>query len=64
MAHERKRHLGAVLKHLASLSPLVGLLGHRQAGKTTLLEGISAQYLSFDDESILASVEAYPTKFW
>ncbi|MGH8295019.1 MAG: ATP-binding protein [Steroidobacteraceae bacterium] len=45
------------------MSPLVGLLGHRQVGKTTLLEGISNQYLSFDDETMLASANSNPKAF-
>lgn len=63
MAHERKRHLAVVLAHLASLSPLIGLLGHRQVGKTTLLEAICRHYVSFDDEDVLASANASPKAF-
>jgi len=32
-----------------SFSPLVGVLGHRQVGKTTFLEANAKVYLSFDD---------------
>lgn len=63
MAHQRQRHLGPVLQHLASLSPLVGLIGHRQVGKTTLLEAISQHYVTFDDENVLASVNLNPKAF-
>lgn len=45
----RKRHLENVFKELMSFSPLVGILGHRQVGKTTFLELNSKTYLSFDD---------------
>lgn len=61
MAHERKRHLTAVLRQLATLSPLVGLVGHRQVGKTTLLEAIASHYLSLDDEENIRSA-AYDAK--
>ena len=63
MPHQRKRHLTPVLQHLATLSPLVGLIGHRQVGKTTLLEQISQQYVTFDDENILASANSNPKAF-
>ena len=49
MAHERTRHAMAVLKQLSAFSPILGLLGHRQVGKTTLLNQYSTDYLSLDD---------------
>jgi predicted AAA+ superfamily ATPase len=63
MPHERLRHLKSVLQHLAALSPLVGLVGHRQVGKTTLLEAISRHYVTFDDEEVLASANTNPKSF-
>ena len=63
MPHERRRHLTAVLEHLAKLSPLVGLLGHRQVGKTTLLEAISRHYLSLDDETHVNAANSDPKAF-
>jgi predicted AAA+ superfamily ATPase len=52
-----------VLQHLATLSPLVGPIGHRQVGKTTLLDQISQQYVTFDDENNLASANSNPKAF-
>ena len=63
MPHQRKRHPTPVLQHLATLSPLVSLIGHRQVGKTTLLEQISQQYVTFDDENTLASANSNPKAF-
>lgn len=63
MPHERKRHALLVLEHLAKVSPLVGLLGHRQVGKTTLLERLSGKYLSFDDDSLLRLANENPKEF-
>jgi predicted AAA+ superfamily ATPase len=63
MAHNRKRHLDSVLQHLAALSPLVGLIGHRQVGKTTLLEAITSTYLSLDDEEMLQAANRDPKAF-
>ncbi len=50
MAHLRKRHILPAVEKLLTHSPIVGILGHRQVGKTTLLESLSNHYESFDDE--------------
>jgi predicted AAA+ superfamily ATPase len=63
MAHLRQRDLADDLKDLLKLSPLVGLLGHRQVGKTTLLESLCAQYFTFDDEATLNRFEEDPKTF-
>lgn len=63
MAHVRNRHLQKSLLHLAKVSPLVGLLGHRQVGKTTLLEGLAKRYLSLDDDQTLSAAENNPKEF-
>ncbi|MBM3192505.1 MAG: hypothetical protein FJZ63_07660 [Chlamydiae bacterium] len=49
MAHFRKRHLFNLLKSLTGLSPIVGVIGHRQVGKTTLVEQLCKHYYTFDD---------------
>ncbi|MEO5969792.1 MAG: AAA family ATPase [Bdellovibrionia bacterium] len=54
MPHDRIRHGLDLIKKLASFSPLVGVVGLRQVGKTTLLckqLGIDDVY-SFDDPEI------------
>jgi len=48
MAHVRKRHLTTLLNKSLKFSPIVGLLGHRQAGKTTLAEIIGEKYITLD----------------
>src|SRR5690349_13769318 len=63
MPHARSRHLEPLLEHVAKLSPLVGLLGHRQVGKTTTLEKISKHYISLDDEIFLKEANASPAGF-
>jgi predicted AAA+ superfamily ATPase len=63
MPHSRKRHLAPVLKQVMAFSPLVGVLGHRQVGKTTLLENSSAHYLSLDDAQTLAYARTSPADF-
>ena len=63
MPHERRRHLIDPLRGLAKASPLVGLLGHRQSGKTTLLEGVSREYVTLDDLDTLDHSIADPKGF-
>jgi GTPase SAR1 family protein len=63
MAHLRQRHLLKSIKQLMQFSPLVGLLGHRQVGKTTLMEGLVRQYLTFDDQDTYLSANKSPKKF-
>ena len=60
MAHHRKRHVEPHLKKLMSYSPIVGILGHRQVGKTTVLEEVSSTYVTMDTKSELQSAIADP----
>lgn len=53
MPHLRKRYLESLLLKSLRFSPIVGLFGHRQVGKTTLCEGLSQRYLTFDRKEIL-----------
>lgn len=53
MPHLRKRHLQDLLNKTLRFSPIVGLFGHRQAGKTTLCSGIAQNYLTFDRKEVL-----------
>ena len=53
MAHRRNRYIEASLKKIIGASPLIGLLGHRQVGKTTLLEKIAEAYYVLDLKSEL-----------
>lgn len=53
MAHLRKRHLQPLLKQSLKFSPLVGIFGHRQVGKTTLATELSTSYCTLDTPSTL-----------
>ncbi|OGP02567.1 MAG: hypothetical protein A2Z91_00980 [Deltaproteobacteria bacterium GWA2_38_16] len=55
MAHQRKRHALEHICKLGSFWPVVGLLGLRQVGKTTLFRDILGlkNFVSFDDEEVL-----------
>ncbi len=60
MPHERSRFAVAPLKKLASLWPVIGVIGARQVGKSTLVKNQMEipHQLSFDDEDTLLDAEA------
>ncbi len=63
MAHLRRRYLQHVLEKAKNFSPLLGVLGHRQVGKTTLLESLSKHYYSMDDRAEKDSAIADPKSY-
>ena len=65
MAHTRNRHLSGLLKKAGGFWPVIGLLGPRQSGKSTLLREILGlgKYVSFDDEDVLSDAEGSPKNF-
>jgi len=52
MPHLRRRHITSAISKTLGASPLVGILGHRQVGKTTLLELLAPSYYSLDNPDI------------
>src|SRR3989338_11518324 len=65
MPHRRSRHLMGLLKKQASFWPVVGVIGLRQVGKSTLfreLIGLSP-YLSLDDDDTRMDAEASAKAF-
>lgn len=60
MAHTRIRHALQPLRKLASFWPVVGVVGLRQSGKTTLLEKQAKvpHYLSLDDDALVNEAKA------
>ncbi len=63
MAHLRKRHLSDYCEKLLRFSPIVGVFGHRQVGKTTYTSGIAGSYLTFDDVETRKLAHMNPKKF-
>ena len=63
MPHLRKRHLSPRLATALKHSPIVGLFGHRQVGKTTTLEGVSKNYLTFDSKHTRLEASEDPETF-
>lgn len=60
MPHARTRHAEELIKKLAKLWPIIGILGLRQVGKTTLLkrlEGLIVELISLDLESYKLDAE-------
>lgn len=50
MTHERFRQVNDLYRKLAAASPIIGIFGHRQVGKSTLAEQLSSNYVTFDDK--------------
>ena len=63
MPHSRNRYMQKKYDSLIKFSPLLGVLGHRQVGKTTFLEANTKHYFTFDDEDTLAEARKSAKKF-
>jgi len=63
MPHERNRYIESPLKNVLALSPLVGILGHRQVGKTTLLEKLSKRFHTLDSAKELSEASSDPETY-
>lgn len=63
MPHLRQRHLTSLLLKTMKYSPITGVFGHRQMGKTTLIQGLASGYQSLDIEENLALAESDPFRF-
>ena len=60
MAHERKRHITEIFSKLLAFSPIVGIFGHRQVGKSTFLGGSVNDYRTLDDVDALEEAHRDP----
>ncbi len=65
MPHQRSRHALPFIKKQATFWPVVGLIGLRQVGKSTLLRGLPgiASSISFDDDDSRSDAEASAKAF-
>lgn len=63
MPHERNRHLHPLLMKMLRYSPIVGILGHRQVGKTTLISRVSTLYKTMDISRIRNAASLDPMTF-
>lgn len=53
MPHNRRRHLEPLIQKTLRYSSITGVFGHRQVGKTTLVESLAGQYVTFDRSASL-----------
>ncbi len=60
MAHLRFRFLEPILAQVLTASPIVGILGQRQTGKTTLLEKSTSEYVTLDQPEDLENALKSP----
>lgn len=63
MAHQRRRYIEKVLKTALRHRGIVGVFGHRQVGKTTVLEGMSGGYVTMDRSTTLQQSLDAPEDF-
>lgn len=60
MPHLRHRYVLSLIKKAMSHSPIVGILGHRQVGKTTLATQFAGEYVTLDQRAQQSQVEVDP----
>src|SRR5437016_4484287 len=68
MAHTRKRLITGILQKRMKLWPVIGVLGARQSGKTTLLRDIlcpvlKSRYVSLDSKTMRDQAQKAPELF-
>jgi predicted AAA+ superfamily ATPase len=63
MAHRRKRYLAPLIKNGLAHKGILGIFGHRQVGKTTLLEMFAGQYTTLDRTFDLNRANENPSAF-
>lgn len=63
MAHLRSRYILPLIKNGLKYKGIVGIFGHRQVGKTTLLEQVSQNYVTLDRSLDLQRSTETPENF-
>lgn len=63
MPHSRHRHLSALIQKTLKFSPITGIFGHRQVGKTTLSQKLAGNYVTFDQFGMVNQASADPEGF-
>lgn len=63
MPHLRRRHLAPLIQKTLRYSPITGIFGHRQVGKTTLVVGLAGQYTTMDQPLALNQASQDPEGF-
>jgi predicted AAA+ superfamily ATPase len=63
MPHLRSRYSSQLIQDALKHSSVVGVLGQRQVGKTTVVSNLANEYVTFDASARLDEANAYPEKF-
>ncbi len=63
MAHDRNRSVMPLYNKLIRASPILGIFGHRQVGKTTFINQVTKNYLTFDSDTTKMAAEKDPEAF-
>jgi predicted AAA+ superfamily ATPase len=63
MAHDRNRSVAPLYQKLIQSSPILGIFGHRQVGKTTYMNQVTPHYLTFDSIMTLKRAQSDPEEF-
>lgn len=63
MPHSRHRYLGDKIRKALSYYPMIGIMGQRQVGKTTLASHFSKEYVTLDIRQQLEICEKDPESF-
>jgi predicted AAA+ superfamily ATPase len=63
MPHHRARYIEPLIAHSLKHSPIVGILGQRQSGKTTLVHSLAKEYETLDRRNVLESAQGNPDLF-
>ncbi len=63
MVHQRTRHLTPLIKKSLAFKSIVSIFGHRQVGKTTLLEMLARRYTTLDRTTALSQATENPAGF-
>lgn len=63
MAHDRVRQVDDLYGKLIAFTPIIGVFGHRQVGKTTYTSKSAGSYVTLDDLKTRQRVEQDPSAF-
>ena len=63
MPHLRERYLKPLISKTMSLSSIVGIVGHRQSGKTTLITELTTNYITLDNKQNRIHAQENPDQF-
>jgi uncharacterized protein len=63
MPHERKRYASSLIQKALTHSPIVGVLGQRQVGKTTIVSSLAQEYVTLDVSKELEFATNNPALF-